>query len=246
MLSLRVAQGQQIPLIHEVHADDQYLLNTIEGEWFEVLQAFAWQEYRAVAAAYYDALYAFNLEEAPVADSARDRTQESEEEAKQRLLWDRATMQGSDRGDKAVLYQAPAVAAPLATVDPLTLAPGVVPVRLVGRKPKCFFSLLKSFIGATLMGFPAEPESVYLLLRSNPSFARVCGFVPKAKDKAPIYHASHIPSLRKLEQFDQVMRQAGLWERIKLTEVATNLQSGVIQAEQELVGDTTHYRAYGF
>jgi hypothetical protein len=244
MLSLAVLQGQQIPLIHEVHADDQYLLNTIEGEWFEILSAFAWQEYREVAAAYYDALYAFNLAESPLADSACRHAQESQEEAKQRLLWDRATMQGRAQGDQAVLYQAPVVAVAVATVAPLTLAPGVVPARLVGRKPKCFFSLLKSFIGATLMGFPAEPESVYLLLRSNPSFARVCGFVPKAKDKAPVYHTSHIPSLRKLEQFDQVMRQAGLWEQIKHAEVSTNLRSGVIEPEQELVGDTTHYLAY--
>jgi hypothetical protein len=55
----------------------------------------------------------------------------------------------------------------------------VVPLRLIGRKPKCFFGLLKSFIGAPLMGFPAEPEQVHLLLKINPSFARVCGFVPK-------------------------------------------------------------------
>jgi hypothetical protein len=31
MLSPRVVEGQQIPLIHEVHADDQSLLNALEG-----------------------------------------------------------------------------------------------------------------------------------------------------------------------------------------------------------------------
>ena len=244
MLSLAVATGQQIPLIHEVHADDQYLLNTIEGEWYEILSAFAWQSYREVAAGYYDALYAFNLDESAPADCACECVPESQEEAKQRLLFDRTTMQTGDQPQPPILYQASLTPAALATVEPLALAPGVVPVRLVGRKPKCFFSLLKSFIGATLMGFAAEPESVYLLLRSNPSFARVCGFVPKAKDKAPVYHYSHIPSLRKLEQFDQVMRQAGLWAQIKRAEVTTNLCSGVIEPEQELVGDTTHYLAY--
>ncbi len=220
------------------------MLNTIEGEWFEILSAFPWQSYREVAAAYYDALYAFNLDESPVSDSECAHPRESQEEAKQRLLLDRPTMQTGHPEQSPILYQVPVASAPLATVHPLALAPGVVPPRLVGRKPKCFFSLLKSFIGAPLMGFPAEPESVYLLLRSNPSFARVCGFIPKEKDKAPVYHASHIPSLRKLEQFDQVMRQAGLWEQIKRAEVATNLISGVIKAETELVGDTTHYLAY--
>jgi len=38
------------------------------------------------------------------------------------------------------------------------VAPGVVSLRLVGRKPKCFFDLLKGFVGVSLMGFAAEPE----------------------------------------------------------------------------------------
>jgi hypothetical protein len=240
MLSLPITQGQQIPLIHEVHADDRYLLNTLEGEWFEILSAFPWQCYRETAAVYYDALYAFNLAEDDEADEPCERALESPDEARQRLLLARATLQPG----AAVLYHPPVGETPAATVDPLQLAPGVVPPRLVGRKPKCFFSLLKSFIGATLMGFPAEPESVYLLLKTNPSFARVCGFMPKEKDKAPAYHYGHIPSLRKLEQFDQVMRQAGLWTQLKRAEVSTNLQTGVIEPEAELVGDTTHYRAY--
>ena len=93
------------------------------------------------------------------------------------------------------------------------------------------------------MGFPAEPEQVYLLLRSNPSFARVCGFAPKEKDKPGQCSTIQVPSLRKLQQFDQVMRQAGIWEQIKVSEVKANLQAGVIETEKELVGDTTHYHA---
>jgi len=34
-----------------------------------------------------------------------------------------------------------------------------------------------------LIGYPAEPEQAHLLLKSNPSFARVCGFAAKEKDK---------------------------------------------------------------
>ncbi|MCP4409105.1 MAG: hypothetical protein GY807_15380, partial [Gammaproteobacteria bacterium] len=52
------------------------------------------------------------------------------------------------------------------------------------------------------------------------------------------------PSLRKREQFDQIMTDASIWERIKLSEVKTNLASGVIRPEKALVGDTTHYHAY--
>ncbi|VAX01652.1 hypothetical protein MNBD_GAMMA19-1773, partial [hydrothermal vent metagenome] len=54
MLSPTILKGQQIPLIHEAHADDSYLLNIIDGEWFEILYNFPWADYRNHAAAYYD------------------------------------------------------------------------------------------------------------------------------------------------------------------------------------------------
>jgi hypothetical protein len=144
----------------------------------------------------------------------------------------------------AIIYQGKVVELKVPKVDPMGLAPGVVPLRLVGRKPKCFFSLLKSFMGTTLMGFAPEPEQVHLLLKSNPSFARVCGFTPKEKDKPQQYSYRQVPSLRKLEQFDQVMRAAGIWDQIKVSEVKCNLQTGGIETEKEWVGDTTHYHAY--
>jgi hypothetical protein len=244
MLSLGVAEGHQVPLIHEVHADDQYLLNTLDGEWFEILHAFPWREYREHAAAYYDALHAFNREEREQASGADEPTVETREQAKQRLLFERPTMRGPQASCAPLIYRGEVVESPTPKVDPMSLAPGVVPPRLIGRKPKCFFSLLKSFVGTTLMGFAPEPEQVHLLLKSNPSFARVCGFRATVKAKPQPYSYRHVPSLRKIEQFDQVMRQAGIWERIKISQVKTNLQSGVIEEEKELVGDTTHYHAY--
>ncbi|MCP3867190.1 MAG: hypothetical protein GY703_03665 [Gammaproteobacteria bacterium] len=60
MLSPRLLEGQQIPLIHEVHSEDKHLLNTIDGEWFEILCYFPWEDYRVYAADYYNALYDFN------------------------------------------------------------------------------------------------------------------------------------------------------------------------------------------
>ena len=70
MRSLSVAEGHQLPLIHVVYADDEQLLNTLEGEWFEILHAFAWQDYRSQAAAYYEALYGLNREEGEAATGA--------------------------------------------------------------------------------------------------------------------------------------------------------------------------------
>jgi hypothetical protein len=82
MLSPQVINCQQVPLIHEVHADDQYLLNTIDGEWFEILHHFHWVDYRHHAATYYDALYAFNIKEQEASISAGEGTSETEKEAK--------------------------------------------------------------------------------------------------------------------------------------------------------------------
>jgi hypothetical protein len=140
-----------------------------------------------------------------------------------------------------VLYEVKAESNPVNT-DPKSISPGVVPSRFGGKKPKCFFGLLKSFLGATLMGFPCEPEKVHLLLTSNPNFVRVCGFAPRGeKDE---YCSSQVPSQRKLEQFDQIMTEWGIWDKIKLEIVRENIKTGAIKKEEELVGDTTHYYAY--
>jgi hypothetical protein len=80
---------------------------------------------------------------------------------------------------------------------------------------------LKTFIGASLMASAPEREDVYLLLSSNPGFMRVCGFAPKHADDRYCYE--NVASLRKLEQFDQVMKESGLWDRIKWDEVRNNL-----------------------
>jgi hypothetical protein len=183
-------------------------LNCIDAEWYGILHYFVWQDYLEIAAEYYDALYHFNLLEAKKSRERRlnqaEDCDESKEEAVQRLLFDRPTM------NKAcpVLYQEEFESAPFLTVKPSSLAPGIVPDRIGGRKPKCFFALFKSFLGTSLLGFSPEPEIVHLLLSSNLSFARVCGFVPK--DDNSEYWNRHVPSLRKLQQFDMIMRDWGL------------------------------------
>lgn len=54
------AVSKQIPLIHVVDQDDQILLNTPDAEWFRLLSFLLWQDYREIAAEYYNALYDFN------------------------------------------------------------------------------------------------------------------------------------------------------------------------------------------
>ena len=250
MLAPITAHNQTFPFFHEIHDDDQYLLNTLEGEWFHILYDLPWQDYCSFGATYYDALYDYNIgeqkkrNEKKEHDSVDPLPRETKEVARQRLLFGRVTMQSATDEAPPIIYQEKVVEIKPSRTNPLDISPGVVPVRLVGRKPKCFFSLFKSFMGTTLMGFPVEPEKVHLLLTSNPSFARVCGFAPKFNDRPDDYHYQQIPSLRKLEQFDQIMTEAGLWEQLKVEEVNTNFVSGVIKPEKELVGDTTHYYAY--
>jgi len=122
------------------------------------------------------------------------------------------------------------------------IAPGITPNRLGGKKPKCFFAMFKSFVGTSTMGFAPEPENVYALLTSNMSFARVCGLVPKGTDAK--YWYKYVPSLRKLEQFDQIMTEYGLWSKAKWDHVRENIDNKIIHKENELVGDTTHYHAH--
>jgi len=245
MISLLESSNQQIPLIHLIHEDDTVLLESSDAEWYRVLYYFPWECYRYYGAEYYDALYEFNILEAKKREKIKTDERinlETKEEAKNRLLFNRATMVEASEGKATILYEGKVEGIGFSQVSSESISPGAVPIRLGGKKPKCFFALFKSFLGATLMGFPPEPESIYLLLTSNPSFVRVCGFAPKTEQDE--YCFQHVPSLRKLEQFDQIMRECGLWEKIKWDEVRDNLENGVIKKEKELVGDTTHYYAY--
>ena len=246
MLSLLETERQQIPLIQIIEEDDRILLNSPDAEWFKILYDFPWKEYRRVAAEYYDALYQFNIAEAEKRQEMliekADKAEETKEEAEVRLLFSRATMQESKAKEVPITYKGKVVERKRPTADPKTMAPGIVPERLGGKKPKCFFAMFKSFMGAPLMGFSSEPEVVHSLLSGNPSFIRVCGFAPKQERDEYCYR--HLPSLRKLEQFDQIMRESGLWSKQKWEEVGRNIEDDTIKKENELVGDTTHYYAY--
>ncbi len=131
MLSPSIAEGQQIPLIHEVQSDDEHLLNTIDGEWFEILYDFRWEDYREPAADYYNALYDFNQAPPQAATEESEARLETKEEARQRLLFDRATAPMPTNPPAPILFQAEVVERKAQEVRPSDVAPGVVPLRLV-------------------------------------------------------------------------------------------------------------------
>lgn len=233
--------GTPLPLFVFVETDDLALENSAEAEWFGVLARWDWKNYRPLGARYYEALYRYNQEAAAkvrTAEAAAEARGESKEQAQLRLLFDRPT---AGNPDTPILFE-PATPPSPVHVDPDAIAPGQTPLRLAGKQPKCFFSLFKAFLGVTIMGRPAEPEEVHRELTNNPSFARACGFT--AADPRIGYRRTDVPSLRKLEQFDQIMTDSGLWAAAKLQAVRRNLDLGVIEPEPEVVHDTTHYHAY--
>jgi len=232
----------QIPLIHLVESDDLYLEAQEDVFWFDLLRDLDWPWLRPVAAGYYEALWQFNEQQAraraerSATDSAANP--ETPEEATCRLLFERATL----CEDAPILHEPEPLQPAAIRVDPGTLRPGQTPPRLAGRAPKCFFAMFKAFMGVAVCGTPPEPQHVRQKLIENPSFARSCGFT--LPDPKRGYRQSDVPSLRKLEQFDQIMSDNGLWGEAAVGQVAKNLKQGFIKLEPTLVHDTTHYQAF--
>ena len=232
---------RQVPLIHLVESDDLFLHDQVDVLWFDILNTLDYHDFQATAAHYYEQLFTFNQQQKERRIERRESppppNPESQTQATGRTLLERATLDEHE----PTLYQRPQPATPLIRVAPHEVVPGVPPLRFVGRPPKCFFAMLYSFLGTTLAGQPAEPEFVHQRLRENPAFARTCGFTIPRPGKPE--RRSDLPSLRKLQQFDQIMTDAGLWEELALDRVAANLREGKLQTEDTLVHDTTHYHA---
>ena len=113
MISLLRDKYQQKALIHIIHEDDVYLLNTEDAEWFQVLFNFPWEKYLGHAVEYYDALYEFNRKQSSErevsGDDGEEEEVESKEDARQRLLFSRATMQRASEIGEGVLFKATSV-----------------------------------------------------------------------------------------------------------------------------------------
>jgi len=241
MLSLSVSSALgQIPLIHIVESDDCFL-DEADILWFRLVRDLDWQPLVPVAVQYYEELWRFNqaqLRERVQKENSRPvPNPETKEEARQRLLLDRATLDP----EKPVLAEGEANFREPLHVDPARIRPGCVPPRLRGRKPKDFFAMLKSFLGVMVMGRPAEPEFVFAELTNNPAYARTCGFTLPDADFG--YQASDVPSLRKLEQFDQIMTANHIWSHLAVEQVRRNLESEKLELSTTGVHDTTHHIA---
>ncbi len=111
----------------------------------------------------------------------------------------------------------------------------------VGRPPCDAMCLLKAFLAASLLGVGDSPTAVFRLLRSNPTFARLCGFRGPSVNRLPGELTSlRLPSQATCEEFSEVMTRYGLWHLASLSQVRENLASGVVATEDTAVFDTTH------
>lgn len=230
-------------LFVEVFRDDAALIASATGEWLRALLQLDWRSIRVPAALYYTALWEFNqaaARERALRQTERPAEAETREQAVLRLVTDRPTG-GNDAAPQLLPVPVPPVSPP--SIRPENLEPGVVPFRLAGKPPKCFFALTKAFLGVHLMGKAASAEEVDHHLRVSPSFARACGFTLPRPGRG--YRHTDTPSLRKLEQFDQIMSARGLWSSVKAIVVGENLAREIVPVEgQALTYDTTHYVAY--
>lgn len=243
-LLLQSPFGTQSVLFHEVFADDRILLSSDEGDWLRAVLQIDYRPLRPVAAEYFQSLWEFNLAWARrrgLVPRSEEGNQESPDEAAQRLLFRRPSG-GNSRAP--ILHPVPPPPVPMPwVVNVDRLEPGVVPFRVWGRKPKCFFALTKAFLGVHLMGRSASAHEVRHHLRISPPFARACGFT--LPDPARGYRHTDIPGLRKLEQFDEIMASRGLWGKIRVQTIRENLARKLIPVKgQDLVEDTSHYVAF--
>lgn len=235
---------EQQVLFVAVHHDDAALLADEENLWLRFLLTFDWKAHVTTAARYYQALWEWNVAAAKRRQEPAAEVQlvwsENEDEASLRLMAERPT---GGNTEAPIVHPTPQPPEQTPTVIAERLEPGVVPSRIAGREPKCFFAMLVAFLALHVMGREGSAEEVDHLLRMSPPFARACGFTIPAPDGE--YRQSDIPSLRKLEQFDQIMSDRGLWAEVKVRIVRENLASGVVPlANQKLAHDTTHFIAY--
>lgn len=113
-----------------------------------------------------------------------------------------------------------------------------------GRPPCDALCLLRAFLAAPLLCNRDDPTSVHMLLHSNPSFARHCGFLGSEAVKQPGELTSRrLPSLSVCEEFSEVMTRYGLWHLARLEQVRANIKSGAVEVEETVCFDTTHVEA---
>lgn len=156
MIPLLRNTSQQKPLFHIIHEDDIYLLNTDDAEWLQIWYHFRYERYVGYGVAYSNALREFNQRQAREREERGDAGEEdagkTKEDVRQRFLFSRVTMQAERERGEDVLFEVKIEELPPSGVSPESIAPGKVPFRFGGKKPKCFFALRLCFGKSLIFG----------------------------------------------------------------------------------------------
>lgn len=109
-----------------------------------------------------------------------------------------------------------------------------VPLMGPGRPRVLAMALLKAFLLSPFYEVQQNAEAIYRALRRNPAYLEKCGF-----------QRTSPPAARTLRQFDQAMRESGLWSRTRVLLVELNLDDGLIHPEPNVAVDTSRHDSFG-
>jgi len=231
------------------------LLDPANQDWLAVVKAVAGERFESLALRYFLALSHFRRAGSRPAIPGRTTVSAAGKEQAQQgmlelLVARKASHAGHKARDETGMFVDPhplreEEALPQALRD-FSQAPPSLRDQLSGpgRPPCDALCLIRAFLGAPVMGLTDAPSSVFSLLRSNPTFARACGFLGPGAVRQPGELVSRrLPSLAVCEEFSEVMTRYGLWHAARIDEVRCNLATGVVEVESTLAFDTTHMEA---
>ena len=230
--------------------DDRRVLDDpVNQPWLAVVREIDGDLYAVLARRYYLALYAFRRQPSrPGLPNEIAIEADGKEEADGKILQFVLGRKDVPETPAAVFADprpAPAPDLPPALAD-LSVRPPLLRDLLGGRgrPPADALCLLRASAGAVALLGRDDPTSVFELLRSNPTFARACGFLgPRATKEPGELTSRRLPSLSTCEQFDEVMTRYGLWHEARLDQVRANVRSGAVVVEDTVAFDTTHIEA---
>jgi hypothetical protein len=240
------------PVLFESSDNPAVLTDPANADWVAVVEAVCGERYEVLARRYYVALYHFRKQslrpELPGRSQIAAPGKQRALQGMLDLLDERRANRKQEDGETPtdVFIQA----RPDSTDESLpevlrdfSKDPPSVSVFLSGpgRPPIDALCLMRAYLAAPLLGVGDDPTSVHRLLRSNPTFARACGFLGRESLKQPWELTSRkLPSLSLCEEFSEVMTRYGLWHLARLDQVRDNLASGVVKTEDTATFDTTH------
>lgn len=242
-----------LPVLFESSDNPAVLDDPTNEDWVSVVSAIDGRRYDVLARRYYEALYHFRSQRSRpaladtvevVADSRQQALEGMLDIIEQRKAIRRQARDNEDATSMFVDAQPDETDEtwPASLRDPSCLPPTLsVILDGPGRPPCDALCLLRAFVAAPVMGVADNPTSVHRLLRSNPTFAHLCGFLGRdVLKQSGELTSRRLPSEAVCEEFSEVMTRYGLWQLARVEQVRENLVSGAVEVEDTLSFDTTH------